>query len=348
MTILRRGHIIALTKGFEGKGTGVEKPLLYVFVRGKKSDPHLLSEEIRKLKSQFRQEDSGELEVGSYDSESEAAEILDDLLTRTMFAPRRLIIVDGADEFVSKHLESIERFVRSPSSGNCLALIVSNFDGRSRFGKLAHKEGKVIRARRLQAVDVQRAPARLAEKRGKLLEDAAAQALIERTGYNLSLIESEVEKLCLSVGERQRIREEDVEALVGQNPDFSVFCLFDACVEGDCRLAQAILERLFSTRQEYSAIVGALAHQIRQILTARLLIDSGASLSAVMRKLNLWERFRSKYERLLNRFSSEDLARFRKVLLETDIASKTGKMGERLALELLVTRLCSGRLEAAV
>jgi len=332
---VKRSGVLALAAG-----RSVKDSSLYVFVRGKWTDPYLLGEEIQKLKNKFRHGAAGEFEVGSYDSESDPATILDDLFSRRMFSPSRLIIVEGADDFVANHLESIEKFVKNPSSGNCLALVVSRLDRRSSFGRLAQEAGRIILASRPKGVNLHKEALSWARKRGKSLERAAAEALIERTGESLSLIESEVEKLCLCTGDKKIISREDVEALVGRNPDFDVFDLFGACGEANSRLAHLILERLFSAGFDSPAITGAIASQIRRLIEARLLVDSGASLRTAMRKVNIPPSHWSKNGRLLERFSFEELVRFRKWLLQMDLASKTGQMPERLALEIFVARLC--------
>ena len=81
---------------------------------------------------------------------AELAEVLDDVRTFSMLGDRRVVVVDEADSFISKHRAALERFVSAPAESGCLILICNAFDGRTRLYKAVKKVGEMIECRPLQ------------------------------------------------------------------------------------------------------------------------------------------------------------------------------------------------------
>ena len=69
----------------------------------------------------------------------------------------------------------------------------------------------------------------------KQLPSAAAALLVDLVGTEMGLLDQEILKLAIYVGERKKIDATDVDRLVGNNREESTFKIFDALGEGNAR-----------------------------------------------------------------------------------------------------------------
>jgi DNA polymerase-3 subunit delta len=171
--------------------------------------------------------------------------------------------------------------------------------------------------------------------------DIAPQAvdlLAELIGGDLWAMNGEIQKLLLYSQERP-ISEDDVRQLVSHVQEANIFALVDAVAEGRTELAQRILHRLYDEGVAPTYILVMITRQFRLIAQAGDL-EKGLSRLQIQDRLGL----KSSYglDKTLGQaklYDFEGVKRAYDKLLETDLAIKTGKYSDKLALELLITEL---------
>lgn len=173
----------------------------------------------------------------------------------------------------------------------------------------------------------------------------AVNLLAELIGGDLWAMEGEIQKLLLYSQERP-ISEDDVRQLTSYVQESSIFALVDAVAEGRTELAQRILHRLYLEGMPPTYILVMITRQFRLIAQAKDL-EPGLSRLQMQDRLGL----KSSYplDKTLRQAKLYDFEGVRQVydkLLETDLAIKTGKYNDKLALELLVTELACLKLTA--
>jgi DNA polymerase-3 subunit delta len=166
----------------------------------------------------------------------------------------------------------------------------------------------------------------------------AVNLLDELIGGDLWAMNGEIQKLLLYSQERP-ISEDDVKQLVSHVQEANIFALVDAVAEGRTELAQRILHRLYYEGIAPIYILSMITRQFRLIALAR---DLGKGLS----RLQIQDRLGLKHSYAVDKalsqaklYDFEGIKRAYDKLLETDLAIKTGKYSDKLALELLVTEL---------
>jgi DNA polymerase-3 subunit delta len=153
-------------------------------------------------------------------------------------------------------------------------------------------------------------------------------------------MKGEIEKLVLYAGNRP-IEAEDVKKLVGLSRESSVFTLVDAIIEGKLNLANQSAVELLETGAAPSYVLAMLARQLRLLVRARDLKNAGQSENSIQGALGLADYpFRKTIEQA-SRFTMPRLKIFYHRLLDADLAIKTGKYDDELALTILVSDLCS-------
>jgi len=165
----------------------------------------------------------------------------------------------------------------------------------------------------------------------------AVDLLAEFIGGNLWAMNNEIMKL-LTYVPKCSIDEGDVRRLVGYAHEVNVFALADAIVEGRIETAQKILHRFYQEGAPATYILAMITRQFRLIAQVREL-SSKLSRRQIQGKLGL-KPFA--VDRTLSQAKLYDLEHIKRAydrLLETDLAIKTGKYNDQLALELLVAEL---------
>jgi DNA polymerase-3 subunit delta len=166
----------------------------------------------------------------------------------------------------------------------------------------------------------------------------AVNLLAELIGGDLWAMDGEIQKLLLYSQERP-ISEDDVRQLVSCIQEASIFALVDAVAEGRTELAQRILHRLYDEGVAPIYILTMITRQFRLIALAR---DLGKGLSRLQIQDRLGLKSSYGLDKTLSQAKLYDFEGVKRVydkLMETDLAIKTGKYSDKLALELLVTEL---------
>jgi DNA polymerase-3 subunit delta len=166
----------------------------------------------------------------------------------------------------------------------------------------------------------------------------AVNLLAELIGGDLWAINGEIQKLLLYSQERP-INEDDVRQLVSHVQEANIFALVDAVAEGRTESAQRILHRLYDDGVAPIYILVMITRQFRLIAQAG---DLGKGLSRPQIQDRLGLKSSYSLDKTLSQaklYDFEGVKRAYDKLLETDLAIKTGKYSDKLALELLVTEL---------
>lgn len=113
-----------------------------------------------------------------------------------------------------------------------------------------------------------------AERAGKRIDDEVLAAIVDRTGFSVRMLESEMEKLFLYVGDRSDVRKSDVLAVLSTSRESSIFDLTSALEARDAACAIQALRALAAQREAAQPVLGMIASTIRSLLVARIALDA--------------------------------------------------------------------------
>lgn len=123
--------------------------------------------------------------------------------------------------------------------------------------------------------------------RGLEADEAAIAALAERVEGNLEAAAREVEKLVLYLGGPGRVGRDTVAAAVGENPRYSVFDLAEAAVAGQTERVARSLAVLRAEGAELLPMIGALAKEVRTLVTVQGRMRQGQSAEQAVKARDL-------------------------------------------------------------
>lgn len=179
-----------------------------------------------------------------------------------------------------------------------------------------------------------------AAKSGCQLSPYLACYLIDRCGDSLSVLLTELEKLCCYTGEGE-ITKEAVDLLAVKSVESSAFDLSKAILKREYSRSFRILDELFAQRLEPLAIMGALNMAFSDLYKAAVSRAEQIPAATVISDFNYKGRdFRLKNAlRDVSAFSLTQIRACIAILSETDLLLKSSKTEDRVLLEMVIAKM---------
>lgn len=278
---------------------------------------------------------------------AEWSTVRSELDTLPFLSPKRIVVIDQADPFVTKYRQQLEKFTDQPAKNGVLILDVKSWPSNTKLAKLVPDAG-TIQCKALSHQQVSRWCSERAQSiYSKRLDSDAVSWLVELVGDEMGLLDQELSKLAVYVGDRSTIHRDDVDKLVGRNRAAETFKIFDAIAAGQPKAALAILERLFEQGEEPLAILGAFSWQLRRLAKVGRLARTRRSLNEAIADAGIPPFARGQTEAQLRHLGPGRLGQVYDWLVEANLKMKsTDELPEQLLLERLVVKLCRPREDA--
>jgi DNA polymerase-3 subunit delta len=268
------------------------------------------------------------------------AEVHDELETVPFFTPRRLVLVENADPFVTKYRAQLEKAVQNLPDRATLVLDVRTWPANTRLAKLVDASATLVCKAPSQYQIAAWCVSWARSQQGKQLAGPAAELLVELVGPELGLLDQELLKLAVYVGARPSIELDDVDRLVGNSRAENIFKIFDAIGTGRPATALNMLDRLLDQGEEPLRILGAFGSQLRKLAQAGRLSQQGMAMPAALARVGVPPFAVKGAEQQLKHLGRRRAACLYEWLLEVDSGLKGGSpLPPRTLLERLVIRL---------
>ena len=284
--------------------------------------------------------------TGLFDAEAASvsvSEVLDELRTVPFLTDKRVVLVKGADKFISENRPLLEKYFDKPCPTGRLILTVRTLDARTNLAKKLPKVGKLIKVAQPTRRELpQRLMKYAIDAHDKKLSMTAAILLIELTGDELTRLYSEIDKLALFADAEKVITPKHIESLIGHNRLFNAFTVIDAVIAGNPGQAVERLRGMFAQDKstEYT-VVGAFAFHFRRMFNAKVMLNKGVRADEVGKRFKIWSH-KDQFFAQLRQMSLRQIGEYLQQLAETDYAIKTGQTKAPVAMEQLVLKLVAG------
>ena len=270
----------------------------------------------------------------------------DELRTVSMFGDHRLVVVDAADEFVTRFRSQLEDYAESPATGGTLVLDVAKWPANTRLAKrvAADGPGLTVDCKAMKGAQLTKHLQRVAKEAGKTLPGDAASLMVALAGNSLSILQQELAKLVNFVGERDAITTDDVTKLVGGWTTETTFQMLDAIRDGQLGVALAQLDKLLTAGEAPQRIMGGVSWVYRQLSEAVERSRLGTPLGVALKEAGVRGYQVGEQEAYLRRVGRPVAEQFRHAIQEVDLGLKgNSKLPERVQMERLIVKLAGVR-----
>ena len=256
------------------------------------SDVYLIRESVQGVVRAVFPDEDADAAVSRYPGGgTELSEVLDELFTLPFFSKRRLVIVEEADTFVTKHRKELEAYVEKPSTSGILLLQVKQWTATTKLAKLVEKAGLSIDCAALRDKDTSRIVSWLVQYAkthcDARLDTGAANLLVELAGIEVGILVAEVEKLAVYAGTSKKIERGDVAKMVGAGRVETIWKALDAATTGQAGEALVLLDNLLAAGEIPIPLLAAMSasllklHHAGRLRAARLPIEEACQISGI-------------------------------------------------------------------
>jgi DNA polymerase-3 subunit delta len=257
--------------------------------------------------------------------------------TMPFFSDRRLILVEDSGCFKAASDELMEALPDIPDT-TCMVFVESAVDKRNRLYKKVKELGSAVELKRQSASQLAVWAGRILAQNGRKITSSDMNLFLERTGDDMETIRTELEKLISYTMGQEIVAREDIEAVTTVQVTNKIFDMVAAIVAGKTKIAMDQYEDLLTLKEPPMRILFLIARQFNQILLVKEMMASGNDKSAIASKLKIPPFAAAKLMPQARNFTKEQLAGCVEACVEAEEAVKTGRLGDRLAVELLIMR----------
>lgn len=259
-----------------------------------------------------------------------------------MMAERTLILVTDYDLFKAgeKDREGYIRIFEQLPDYCCIVfvydLIPYKGDARTKLAAALKKHGVVVNFDRQDQGDLVDWVRRRFRALGKDIDSRLALELIFLCGDLMNNLIGEIEKIG-AYARGQRITREDIDAVATPQLEAVVFRMTDAIGEGRFDRAAGVLGELYQMQEPPIKILFSLGKQMRQLYSARLLMERGQGVNALASLWGIKPFQAEKVMRSARRFSLSWCRRAVVLCGQADLDMKsTGQDAQQLLTTLLL------------
>lgn len=272
--------------------------------------------------------------------EADLQSVVDELRTLSMWSDRRLVVVEDADEFVTKYRNGLEKYAEKPVRKSVLVLDVKTWPKTTRLAKQIAKTGLDVECSELKGPLLMKWLQDTArDAYGQTLARESAVLLIELVGEDLGMLDQELSKLASYVGVGRKIEAKDVQSLVGGWRTETTWAMTDAVRDNDLAFAINALDQLLVAGEAGPKLLGGISFVFKKFAQATDLSRS-QSLDQALRGAGVFPQAVGPSQAYLRRIGRANAERILTTLLETESGLKGGsRLPERIQLERLLIKL---------
>lgn len=253
------------------------------------------------------------------------------LNSMTFALGRRFVVVDGAERWKERDLESLQAAIAGIAPDTTVAFFARE-DSRAKAPAGLHdavrNAGGDVRAE--QSVKPWELPKWVigqAKELGLQLEPDAARALIASVGDRQQRLLRELEKLALWSGPGAQLSVAEVEQLAAPSAERRVWTLADALVAGDAQAATRVYLTLRAQGERVPGLLYWMAQRVRAAHDVAQAIDRGEPPAQIKRRLRMPSRAADRLIADARSSGSAQLQRALEQIADLELASRGGGSG---------------------
>jgi len=264
-------------------------------------------------------------------------EIIDLAETLPFFAERRVILIENSG-FFKNACEELAGYVGESLESTCILFVEQEVDKRNKLYKQVQKHGKVVCFERQSDDILMRWIGNRLKKEGKTIKKEAYQVFISKTGNDMENIDKEIEKLICYCMDKECIEIEDVEKICTEQTTNKIFEMVNAISEKKQKKALNLYYDLLTLKEPPMRILFLITRQFQKLFLIKELTKEGYDNRKIANKAAMPEFAVRKNQAMAKSFTKEQLRCAVEDSVELEEAVKTGRLNDRIAVELLIMK----------
>ncbi|MBE7032478.1 MAG: DNA polymerase III subunit delta [Ruminococcaceae bacterium] len=236
----------------------------------------LMEHKIKSIKNKLIAKDFADFNFVRLDGKkTTAADIRREVMAVPAMSDMRMVVVQNTGIFgnaklrdfkeVCELLEDIPEYL-------CLIFTERDFDKKKEKNlDLFKKHGEVVKFDLLSPVQLERWLEKLFESKGKSVLSTDLQTMIDLCGQNMSNLFNEYQKLLSFLGERTKLTEDDIRAVVSKSTATRIFEVIDSIALGKAKGVFDELSAMRAAGENPSTIMSLITTRLSELLMVKQL-----------------------------------------------------------------------------
>lgn len=318
------------------------------------TEDYLINWAVKSLVQKYINENSKQTDYVVFDQDiTNINQIIDACNTFSILSSKKIVWVknftpiakETSKGYTDGDIVALENYINSSNSSTILVLSVNEINKKINLVKKIVSAGQIYDFSKLEYGQL----AAFANKRFRqakiIAEPRIVKSIVEASGYynketdyRLYNFENDLVKM-IAHSDGIKITEEDIKASINGDMETFVFNLLDAVSKNQKDNAFRLLNNILDSGGTFFPLLGLIISNFEIILEVREFRDDGLSLTEIIKKLKIHE-FRVKKAAIFSeKFSREKLRNILSDLYEVDRNVKTGLLGQKMALEIVIARI---------
>lgn len=277
----------------------------------------------------------------------DAQEVVSLADTMPFFASYRTILIIDSGWFKSS-CEEICEYLKHPAETVRFIFVEKEVETKkkNKLFTLVSDMGYVIQLDKTDKESLKGWIEKLCRNEGKTIESEAVYHLLFLTGSDMNIIRNELEKVFCYTAGRDQILKSDIDAIVSMQIEGHIYDMIDAIAYKQQKKALDLYYELLQLNEKPMRILSLLTSQFNILLQVKDLRLRGYNKDGIEKKMkntlgNRTWLVGKKYMNQAKEFTIENLKDALFACVDAEEAVKTGKIADRLSVEMLIIKYSS-------
>lgn len=252
---------------------------------------------------------------------------------------KKLIVVKEFDKIKDK--KNFTSYVNNPSPFTIVVLLGSPdlTIGESEPYKSMNKYGYLFESKELKGYRLIDWLTSYTQKRGKILSKDNAQILTDISGEKRDILEAQLEKIFLFLGDKKEIDFKVIESLSASLKEHNIFDLQNALGRKDAKTSLKVAYNLLEKGTDITQILYMLTRYFTGLSRIKELMETRVDEQTAARIVGTNYYFYKDYLSAHKLYSNKDLVRSVRALLNADIQVKTSVTDPKTIITILISEI---------
>ena len=262
-------------------------------------------------------------------------ELIDVGETLPFFNERRLILVENSG-FFSSSQEELAGYLKEKPETTCFLFVEKDVDKRNKLFKTVSSLGYAANMTAPDERTLIRWISGILKKEQRFMREDAMRHFLERIDTDMENILRELDKLVVYTDGAQEITVGDIDEVCTVYTESQVFDMVRSVAEKQQSKALELYYDLIAQKEAPMRILYWITRQFNQLYQIKDLQSKGYPDHVIAERMGVRDFVVRKNKTLCQRFSLEELRKSIQICVEREEDVKTGRLNDRMAVELLI------------
>ncbi|MGV3275043.1 DNA polymerase III subunit delta [Staphylococcus sp. 11261D007BR] len=278
--------------------------------------------------------------------EANLNQIIEEAMTLPLFSDKKVVLIQNSYIFtgekisddVKGQLNQLAEFIEKYDSDALIVFQVPSdkLDERKKIVKALKKYARIKKVDAFTEDEMKQWIIDYLQAAHKEIKQDALDDFLHLTGVHFRIVQQELDKLLLFIGDRLTITKEDVHQIVNRSLEQNVFLLTDYIQKGQKDNAVQLMKDLIQLKEEPIKLLALITSTYRIYYQTKILSQKGYSGQQIAKTINVHPYRVKLASAKIKKYRLNDLLNIMNQCVETDYKLKSSYLDKALILELFI------------